>query len=41
MKINKEFYTISEISECLKLSRITISRYLKYLYSVGEITKKI
>ena len=41
MRINKEFFTIKEISECLKLSNSTIHKYVKYLYSVGEVTKRV
>ena len=41
MKINKKFFTIKEISECLKLSNSTIHKYIKYLYSVGELSKRV
>jgi len=41
MRVNKRFLTTAEIGEHLKLSINTIRKYLRYLYLIGEITKKI
>jgi response regulator of citrate/malate metabolism len=41
MKINNRFLTSAEIGQHLKLSKTTIQKYLRYLHSIGKITKKL